>query len=108
MSKPITSSYYEHFARNEPRYEARLSVVWSWEEVLGRGGEGSRTLMWTRRVEWERAALHPTNPSPRAGGWKFGFLPGDKMRLAAGRSDFLWAPYITPAPVCGSWRDVKP
>ena len=81
---------------------------WSREEVLGRGGEGSRRLMWTLRVEWERASLHSTKASPRAGGWKFAVFPHELMQLEAGRSDFLWAPYITPAPVCGSWRDVKP
>ena len=51
----------------------------SWEEVLGRGGEGSRRLMWTRRVEWARASARPTPASPRAGGRKFLFLPADKI-----------------------------
>ena len=81
---------------------------WSWEEVLGRGGEGLHRLMWTLRVEWERASLHSTKASPRAGGWKFAVFPHGLMQLGAGRSDFLWAPYTTPASVCGSWRDVKP
>eukprot|EP00964_Phaeocystis_antarctica_P056363 scaffold33252_cov61-Phaeocystis_antarctica.AAC.2 len=38
----------------------------SMENHLGRGGEGSRTLMWTRRVECAGASARPTSASSRA------------------------------------------
>eukprot|EP00964_Phaeocystis_antarctica_P081700 scaffold51130_cov34-Phaeocystis_antarctica.AAC.1 len=70
-------------------------------DVLGRGGEGPRTLMWTRRVECAGASARPTSASSRAGGWKFLFLARDKIWLEAPASDLPWGPRAAPAPVRG-------
>eukprot|EP00964_Phaeocystis_antarctica_P084228 scaffold53019_cov71-Phaeocystis_antarctica.AAC.1 len=69
------------------------------EDVLGRGGEGSRTLMWTRRVECAGPSARPMSASPRAGGWKFLLLGSNKISLEGPGSDLPWGPRAAPAPV---------
>ena len=53
-----------HLPAHLPPNRQIQGAAWSREEVLGRGGEGSRRLMWTRRVEWARASARPTPASP--------------------------------------------
>jgi hypothetical protein len=68
----------------------------SWEDDLGRGGEGSRTLMWTRRVECAGPSARPARASSCAGRWKFLFLERDKLRLEGPASDLPWGPGRPP------------
>ena len=75
---PPPAGTYQPTCQKSARFQRGAG---SWEEVLGRGGEGSRRLMWTRRVEWARASTRAS--SPRAGGRKFLFLGADKVGLEA-------------------------
>ena len=77
-------------------------------DVLGRGGEGSRTLMWTRRVECAGASARQTTGSSRVGGWKFLFLKRQQIFTEAVASDLPWGPGAAPAPVRGPSEDVCP
>eukprot|EP00964_Phaeocystis_antarctica_P106425 scaffold71293_cov31-Phaeocystis_antarctica.AAC.2 len=74
------------------------------EDHIGRGGEGSRTLMWTRRVECAGPSARPTSASSRAGWWKFLFLASDKISGEGPASDLPWGPRAAPAPVPAQQR----
>ena len=60
--------------RDIARYCAILCDTFRYLAINHELGEGSRTLMWTRRVECAGASARPTSASSRVGGWKFLFL----------------------------------
>jgi hypothetical protein len=82
------------------------------EDVFGKGGEGSRRLMWTRRVECAGPSAFPTTALRlvQKGGHSY-FIQRQFSKLKdppVTRQCLPWGPRAAPAPVRGPSEDVYP
>ena len=61
-----------------------------------------------RRIDCATASGRASTPCLALEGWKFLFLPGDKIPVEAVASAMPWHPRATPALVCGLPEDSYP